>query len=179
MLVYIGCMSGVVIGVPGAVRVAQSYIDAGDLAEALVALRTALLGVTLEPREPDPDLADAARLYAGVLASLGEPHSATPFSAYAHQAAKVMDEPTSSRALQADLIHSFVLRVTGQMAEAVALYRDVVQRLGLRFGPEGRPALASQADLAVALHAAGECTEARQTLHRTYFTRSEEHTSAL
>ncbi len=53
------------------------------------------------------------------------------------------------------------------MTEAVTLYRDVVARLATQIGPGSRPTLAGQADLAVTLHAAGLCEEARTTLHRT------------
>lgn len=133
-------MSGVVVGVADAVREAQAHFDASDLPAALAALRAALATVTLDAESPDPDIADAARLYAGVLTSLGESYSALPYSTYAHHAAQALDKPTSTRALQADLIHAFVLRATGQMTGAVALYRDVVRRLATRFGPAGRPA---------------------------------------
>src|ERR1051326_7981333 len=72
------------------------------------------------------------------------------------------------RALQADLVHAFVLRATSQICDAVELYRQLAVRLADRFGPEGRATLAGQADLAVALHAAGCCAEAVKVLHRAY-----------
>jgi hypothetical protein len=171
-------MSDVAVGVAGAVREAQAHIDAGDLPAALLALRPALAMVTLNVDSPDPDVADAARLYAGVLTSLGESYSALPYSTYAHRAAQALDDPTASHSLQADLIHAFVLRATAQMSDAVALYRDVAHRLATRFGPAGRPAIAGRADLAVALHAAGGCEEARKMLHATCLAHREAFGSA-
>src|SRR5262249_42964481 len=153
------------VNVADAVWEAQALIEAGDLPSALVTLRAALATVTLDPDSPDPHLADAARLYAGVLTSLGESYSALLYSTYAHRATQVLDKPTALRSLQADLIHAFVLRATARMTESVPLYRDVVQRLAERFGPAGRPTLAGRADLAAALHAAGLCEEARTLLH--------------
>jgi hypothetical protein len=153
-----------------AVRHAQASIDQGALRRALATLRGALAGADLDPRRPDPDLADASRLYAGVLAALGETYSAAPYSAYAHAAARALFAPTDARTLYADATHAFVLRVTGEPALAAGLHRDLVARMASHFGAAARPVLAAQADLAVALHAAGECLDARQTLHRTYFT---------
>lgn len=167
-------MSNVAVAaVAGAVREARARIDAGDLPAALLALRPILATVTLRAEAPDPDVAEAARLYAGVLTSLGESYSALPYSTYAHRAARAIDDPTTPLSLMADLIHAFVLRATAQMTEAVALYRDVVQRLATRCGPAARPTLAGQADLAITLHAAGICEEARKTLHRTYLAHRE------
>ncbi|HKD99280.1 MAG TPA: hypothetical protein VKB69_17010, partial [Micromonosporaceae bacterium] len=156
-----------------AVWEAQSHIEADRLPAAMMALRGALGTVTLDPGCPAPDVADAARLYAGVLITLGESYSALLYSTYAHEATRLLDKPTSLRALQADLIHAFVLRATARLGESVTLYRDAVERLSQRFGPTGRPALAARADLAVALHAAGMCQEAGKTLHRTYVSHRE------
>jgi hypothetical protein len=152
-----------------AVRHAQVSIDQGELTRALTTLRGALAGADLDPRWPDADLADASRLYAGVLAALGETYSAAPYSAYAHAAAHALFAPTDARTLYADATHAFVLRVTGEPAMAADLHRDLVARMASHFGTAARPVLAAQADLAVALHAAGKCLDARQTLHRTYF----------
>jgi hypothetical protein len=156
-----------------AVWEAQTHIEADKLPTALIALREALSTVTLDPDCPVPDIADAARLYAGVLISLGESYSALLYSTYAHKATRLLDKPTSLRAIQADLIHAFVLRATARLGDSVTLYRDVVQRLAQRFGPAGRPALAGRADMAVAMHAAGACKEAGKTLHRTYVSHRE------
>lgn len=170
---YVGRMSGVATGIADAVWEAQGLIEADNFPAALVTLRAALATTTLDPDSPDPDTADAARLYAGVLTSLGESYSALLYSTYAHRATQVLDKPTALRSMQADLIHAFVLRATARMAESVTLYRDVVQRLAERFGPAGRPTLAGRADLAAALHAAGLCEEARTLLHRTYVSHRE------
>ena len=102
-----------------------------------------------------------------MLTSLGESYSALPYSTYAHKAAQVLEQPAGPASLLADLLHAFVLRATAQMTEAVTLYRDVVARLAAQCGPGSRPTLAGQADMAVTLHAAGLCEEARTTLHRT------------
>ncbi|HEY1486580.1 MAG TPA: tetratricopeptide repeat protein [Micromonosporaceae bacterium] len=162
-------MSDVAISPTDAVREARVQIDAGDLPAVLLKLRPILTSATLslDDPDPDPDLAEAARLYAGVLTSLGESYSALPYSTYAHKAARALNDPSSPAALLADLVHAFVLRATMGMTEAVTLYRDVVARLATRCGPASRPALAAQADMAVTLHAAGECEEARTTLQST------------
>ena len=169
---YVGRMTPV-SEVGDAVWQAQACIENDDLPGALMALREALGTVTLDPECPVPDVADAARLYAGILISLGESYSALLYSTYAHRATQRLDKPTALRALQADLIHAFVLRATARLDESVALYRDVVARLSDRFGPAGRPALAARADMAVALHAAGLCQEAGKALHRTYVSHRE------
>src|SRR5215467_4756382 len=166
-------MTDVAVDVAGAVREAEGYIDSGDLPEALLVLRPVLSAVTLDPQAPDADVADAARLAAGVLTSLGEWYSALPYSTYAHQATAALEKPTAMRALQADLIHAFVLRATTQICDAVDLYRQLAARLADRFGPAGRATLAGQADLAVALHAAGCCAEAGKVLHRAHFAHRE------
>ncbi len=165
--------AGTATGIAEAVRDAHKHIDAGELPQALSVLRPALATVRLDPERPDPDIADAARLYAAVQTSLHESYSALLFSGYAQRAAQLLDKPTSLRALQAGLVHAFVLRATGQLDGAVALQRDVVTRLVERFGPGGRPALAGWADLAVTLHAAGLCEEATKLLHRTYVSHRE------
>src|SRR5215467_9418511 len=166
-------MTSIGAEVADAVWEAQAHIEADNLPAALVPLREALATVTLDPACPVPDIADAARLYAGVLISLGESYTALLYSTYAHKATRLLEKPTSLRAIQADLIHAFVLRATARLGESVKLYRDVVQRLAERFGPAGRPALAARADMAVALHAAGACEEAGKTLHRSYVSHRE------
>jgi hypothetical protein len=105
--------------VAGAVTAAQTFIEAGDLVAAMTALRAALAGVELDATRPGPDLADACRLYAGVLSALGEAYSATPFSTYAHVACRALFPATDDRALYADATHAFVLRVTGEFVGAV------------------------------------------------------------
>src|SRR5262245_40280748 len=99
---YVGRKTPVVSEVADAVWQAQACIENGDLPGALMALREALGTVTLDPQCPVPDVADAARLYAGILISLGESYSALLYSTYAHKATQRLDRPTSLRALQAD-----------------------------------------------------------------------------
>jgi len=166
-------MKDLAVDVAGAVRRAQAHVDDGDLHAALSVLRPVLTAAPLDATTPDPDVADAARIAAGALTSLGETYSALIYSDYAHRAAAVLDKPTSLRALRANLVHAFVLRATMHLTEAVELYHDVVRHLAERFGSIGRPTLAAQADHAVALHAAGQCSEATGLLHRTYFAHRE------
>src|SRR5262245_1631686 len=114
-------MTSIGAEVADAVWEAQAHIEADNLPAALVPLREALATVTLDPACPVPDIADAARLYAGVLISLGESYTALLYSTYAHKATQALDKPTSLRALQTDLIHAFVLRATARLTESVTL----------------------------------------------------------
>ncbi len=155
---------------PDALRSATAMVVAGELPAALEVLRSALSGVAPDRAAPDPGLVDAGRLYAAVLACLGETYSAAPWSAYAHAAARTLEDPSGPLPLRADVVHAFVLRATGYLPASLTLYRDLVTRIQARYGPYARPALAGQADLAVALHAAGECVPARRAMHRAYFT---------
>lgn len=163
-------MSGAAVDLGVAVPVAAELIGAGDLPRALDVLRTVLAGVAPGTAAPDPDLADACRRYAGVLVSLGEIYSAAPYAAYAHAATRALPRRDGPDALHADVVHAFVLRATGALPAAVALYRELAAGVRRWCGPYSRPALAARADLAVTLHLAGECVPARQAMHGAYFT---------
>jgi hypothetical protein len=161
-------MENEALAVADAVGKARAHIDAGDLPKALLTLRPVFATTVLHPDSPDLDVVEAARLFAGVLTSLGESYSALPYSTYAHRAARVLGEPSTPLALLADLIHAFVLRATAQLTESVVLYRDVTKRIATRCGENARPTLAGRADLAITLHAAGVCEEARKSLYTAY-----------
>jgi hypothetical protein len=163
-------MSGAAVDLGDAVPVADELIAAGDLPRALSVLRTALAGVAPDTAAADPDLAAACLRYAGVLACLGETHSAAPYAAYAYGALRVLPGQDGTAALRAGVVYAFVLRATGALAAATVLYQDLSAAVRLRFGPYARAALAARADLAVALHLAGECVAARQAMHGAYFT---------
>src|SRR5262249_45160739 len=105
----VGTMTEVAIDVAGIVRRAQTHVDDGDPHAARAILRPVLPSAPLDAPPPDPDVADAARIAAGALTSLGETYSALIYSDYAHRAAAVLDKPTSLRSLRTNLGHAFVL----------------------------------------------------------------------
>jgi hypothetical protein len=153
-------------GLAVAFRDAMTAVDGGHATVAAATLAAALRDVVLDVSAPDPDVSDAARLYAALLAVLDDPGGALPYSSYAHSVL-VGASPTSARGLLAGVVHAYVLRVTDQVWPAAALWRDVVRRFVIAFGPDDRATLAGHADVAVALYEAGQCLTARQVLHQS------------
>ena len=112
-------------------------------------------------------VAEAASLYARVLAASGCARDGLAYSASAYQTACETAKPGSDLRLRAAATHAYLLRTTGDPAAAVPVGRDLARQLVARFGATDRRTLAAHGDLAVTLHAAGECLTGRQILHRT------------
>ena len=113
------------------------------------------------------DFAEAASLYARVLATTGCARAGLAYSASAYQTAREAAKPGSDLRLRTAAIHAYLLRTTGDPAAAVPVGRDLARQLLARFGATDRRTLAAHGDFAVTLHAAGECLTGRQILHRT------------
>ena len=113
------------------------------------------------------DVAEAASLYARVLAASGCARDGLAYSASAYQTACETAEPGSDLRLRAAATHAYLLRTAGDPGGAVPVGRDLARQLVARFGATDRRTLAAHGDLAVTLHAAGECLTGRQILHRS------------
>jgi hypothetical protein len=168
--VYIGLMrDGSAIA--GATNAAATAIHDGDFAAARAMLHgvfgdpppvPATAGATL-----DADVAEAASLYAGVLAACGCARDGLGYSTSAYETARRDAQPGSDQRLFAAATHAYLLRATGHPAAAVPVGRELARQLIARFGATDRRTLAAHGDLAVMLHAAGECLTGREILHRT------------
>jgi hypothetical protein len=168
--VYIGHMrDGSAIA--AATNAATTAIRDGDLASARATLRGVLgdeVPVPATPSAPlDVDISEAAYLYATVLAASGCARDGLGYSTRAYETACHDAQPGSDQRLRAAATHAYLLRVTGDPAAAVPVGRDLARQLIARFGATDRRTLAAHGDLAVALHAAGDCLTGRQILHRT------------
>ncbi|HZN72196.1 MAG TPA: fibronectin type III domain-containing protein [Micromonosporaceae bacterium] len=141
---------------------ARRLCQDGDLAGAHLVLRDALAG--LPPQVRDPDVAVATRLFASVLAALGDPHTARSSAEVAYDTCLDVFGPTHAETLAAAATLASVLRTMGSHADAGELYEYLAETLSTVEGSRSRPALAAQADLATAWHAQGDCARARATL---------------
>jgi hypothetical protein len=136
---------------------ARTLTSAGDLVGARAVLSDALDPVDADPQRASPDLATAAALFARVLIALGDPHAARLWAGFAHAAEDRLHGPDDERTIAAAALHAAVLHRIGNHGRAVQLYHDLAGLLATR-------ALAAEADLATAEHAAGHCTAARDRL---------------
>jgi hypothetical protein len=177
--VYIGLMrDGPAIAV--ATNAAAIAVRDGDFAAARATL-SAVLGAASAPATADAasdadvspevnaplDVAEAASLYARVLAAAGCARDGLAYSASAYQTACQAAPPGSDLRLRATATYAYLLRAIGDPAAAVPVGRDLARQLVARFGATDRRTLAAHGDLAVTLHAAGECLTGRQILHRS------------
>jgi hypothetical protein len=142
-------------------------VSAGPLIDMDLSNAASLKAASLNAASLNAASLNAAGLYAGVLAALGYPRAALGYSTYAYDATRAATPSGSDPQLQAALAHAYVLRATGDPAAAASVGRDLVRGLIARFGATDRRTLAGHADLAVTLHALGECLSGRQILHRT------------
>src|SRR3954452_6886360 len=143
---------------------AQTLTSAGDLVGARAVLVDALDPVDTDPQRASPDLATAAALLARILIALGDPHGARLWAGFAHAAEDRLHGPDDERTIAAAALHAAVLHRIGNHGRAVQLYHDLAGQLAVRYGADSPRALAAEADLATAEHAAGHCTAARDRL---------------
>ncbi|GAB2930580.1 hypothetical protein GCM10027280_17600 [Micromonospora polyrhachis] len=143
---------------------AHDLVAAGDLAGAQELLGDALSNADPRPGHASPDLAEAASLQARVLVTLGEPHSARGWAAFAYAAATRLYGPSDQRTVAAAATLAAVLHRVGNYARAARLYQDVIIELTATDGPESLRVLAAHADLATVEYAQGECEVARERM---------------
>ncbi|MGW0434826.1 tetratricopeptide repeat protein [Micromonospora sp. NPDC003197] len=143
---------------------AHDLVAAGDLAGAQELLGDVLSNADPRPGHASPDLAEAASLQARVLVTLGEPHSARGWAAFAYAAATRLYSPTDQRTVAAAATLAAVLHRVGNYARAARLYQDVIIELTATDGPESLRVLAAHADLATVEYAQGECEVARERM---------------
>lgn len=172
--VYIGLMrDGSAIA--AATNAAAIAVRDGDLTAARATLSTVLGAASASatadvPLDVDVPLDGDAPLdvaEAAILAATGSARDGLAYSASAYRTACEATEPGSDLRLRAAATHAYLLRTTGDPAAAVPVGRDLARQLIARFGATDRRTLAAHGDLAVTLHAAGECLTGRQILHRT------------
>lgn len=143
---------------------AHDLVAAGDLAGAQELLGNALSNADPRPGHASPDLAEAASLQARVLVTLGEPHSARGWAAFAYAAATRLYGPSDQRTVAAAATLAAVLHRVGNYPRAARLYQDVIIELTATDGPESLRVLAAHADLATVEYAQGECEVARERM---------------
>ncbi|WDZ87728.1 tetratricopeptide repeat protein [Micromonospora cathayae] len=143
---------------------AHHLVASGDLSGAQELLADALADADPRPANATPELADAAGLQARVLVTLGEPHSARGWAAFAYAAMTRLYGPSDQRTVAAAATLAAVLHRVGSYARAARLYQDVIIELTALDGPESLRVLAAHADLATVEYARGECTIARERL---------------
>jgi hypothetical protein len=143
---------------------AQTLTSAGDLVGARRVLANVLDPADADPRHADADLALAAALHARILIALGDPHGARVWAGFAHAAEERLHGPRHERTLAAAATHAAVLQRVGHYGKAAQVYQRLVGSLAELDGTDSARALAAEADLATAEHAAGHCTSARARL---------------
>ncbi|SCL32633.1 Tetratricopeptide repeat-containing protein [Micromonospora pallida] len=143
---------------------AHQLVAAGDLSGAQELLADALADADPRPANASPELAEAASLQARVLVTLGEPHSARGWAAFAYAATTRLYGSADQRTVAAAATLAAVLHRVGSYARAARLYQEVIIELTALDGPESLRVLAAHADLATVEYARGECTVARERL---------------
>ncbi|MFI6819685.1 tetratricopeptide repeat protein [Micromonospora sp. NPDC050187] len=143
---------------------AHHLVAAGDLSGAQELLADALADADPRPANASPELAEAAGLQARVLVTLGEPHSARGWAAFAYAAMTRLYGTSDQRTVAAAATLAAVLHRVGSYARAARLYQEVIIELTALDGPESLRVLAAHADLATVEYARGECTTARERL---------------
>ncbi|WP_422752616.1 tetratricopeptide repeat protein [Micromonospora sp. WMMD708] len=143
---------------------AQHLVSAGDLAGAQRLLAGALTDADPRPDHASPELAEAAGLQARLLVTLGEPHSARGWAAFAYAASSRLYGISDQRTISAAATLAAVLHRVGSDARAARLYSEVILELTAHDGPESLRVLAAHADLATVEYARGQCSEARERL---------------
>lgn len=143
---------------------AHHLVASGDLSGAQELLADALADADPRPANASPELAEAAGLQARVLVTLGDPHAARGWAAFAYAAMTRLHGPADQRTVAAAATLAAVLHRVGSYARAARLYQDVIIELTALDGPESLRVLAAHADLATVEYARGECTVARERL---------------
>ncbi|GAB3155689.1 hypothetical protein GCM10027290_52330 [Micromonospora sonneratiae] len=143
---------------------ANDLVASGDLAGAQELLSDALSSADPRPSNASAELTEAAILQARVLVTLGEPHSARGWAAFAYAATTRLYGPTDQRTIATAATLAAVLHRIGSHERAARLYQDVVIELTATDGPESLRVLAAHADLATVEYAQGECNVARERL---------------
>ncbi|MFY1669866.1 tetratricopeptide repeat protein [Plantactinospora sp. WMMB334] len=146
------------------IRQANALVAAGDLTGARNLLGPPLDGADPSPGHASEELTEAAGLQARVLVSLGDPHAARGWAAFAYSASTRLFGPADARTVASAATLAAVLHRVGSHARAARLYRDVIIELTATDGPESLRVLAAHADLATVEYAQGECTLARNRL---------------
>ncbi|WP_432905191.1 tetratricopeptide repeat protein [Micromonospora matsumotoense] len=143
---------------------AQHLVSAGDLAGAQRLLADALTDADPRPDHASPELAEAAGLQARLLVTLGEPHSARGWAAFAYAASSRLYGISDQRTISTAATLAAVLHRVGSDARAARLYSEVILELTAHDGPESLRVLAAHADLATVEYARGQCAQARERL---------------
>lgn len=143
---------------------AHDLVAAGDLAGAQELLGDALSGADPSPAHASPELTEAASLQARILVTLGDPHAARGWAAFAYAATSRLFGPSDQRTIAAAATLAAVLHRVGSHSRAARLYRAVIEELTAIDGPESLRVLAAHADLATVEYARGECEVARNRL---------------
>ncbi|MFI9643144.1 tetratricopeptide repeat protein [Micromonospora sp. NPDC051925] len=143
---------------------AQHLVSAGDLAGAQRLLADALTDADPRPDHASPELAEAAGLQARLLVTLGEPHSARGWAAFAYAASSRLHGISDQRTISTAATLAAVLHRVGSDARAARLYSEVILELTAHDGPESLRVLAAHADLATVEYARGQCAQARERL---------------
>ncbi|MFJ1537542.1 tetratricopeptide repeat protein [Micromonospora chalcea] len=138
-----------------------------DPIRAHEALRDTLTGVDPAAADPNPTLADAARLHAELLTRLGNPAAAVRWAAYAHHSHAHLHGPAARPTLAAAHTLATAHRHAGRHQRAYHVYRNLADQLTATAGPHAHPTLATQATLALVLRDLGHCAAARTLLADT------------
>ncbi len=149
-----------------AISSARRHIRAGDLPAAAVTLNGPL--ASLDPGRPTPELIEevieAGSLFAYALAGCRELGFALQWATWAVQASQRTYRPGDPRTVLPTQVQAQLLAATGNTMTAIAAYQQLASTLTALDGPAGRRTLCARADLATALHRAGDCLTAHTTL---------------
>ncbi|MET7397372.1 hypothetical protein ABZS66_28190 [Dactylosporangium sp. NPDC005572] len=148
---------------------AQTQLAQGHRQPALALLRFALLGADLDMASPPADLITAAMLYADTLDvhEHGDWRSLR-WARRAHQAATAAFGADDEHTIHAARTLARVLAAYRLDNAAIELRQQIVEQLTSRNGRAHAGVLAARADLAIAQHAAGQCSAAITGLTRTW-----------
>ncbi|MDG4784992.1 tetratricopeptide repeat protein [Micromonospora sp. WMMD1102] len=162
----LGPVPDIVAGLPLAdltERVRQ-LIDRGQLAAAADVLHTALSPVITSTTAPDNDRAQAAHLLAQLLVQTGQPNLGLRFADYARRAHRFLHGDDADATLSATHLLATAHRHAGNVEDAYRIFRRLTAELTALDGRDALRTLRAQANLAVVLHAKGQCTRAHTML---------------
>ncbi|GIH06393.1 hypothetical protein Rhe02_44600 [Rhizocola hellebori] len=149
---------------PDSLERARQLVARLDFPAAQQLLRDALSRASQDPAQAEPDDADVAVLYAGVLLQLTEPHTARSWAGYAHSAMRRLHGERDRRTLHALGVLAVAEHRAGALDQATRYYQQLVTALTAVDGPDGDRTLAARADATFVDHARGLCSQARQQL---------------
>ncbi|HCT80214.1 MAG TPA: tetratricopeptide repeat protein, partial [Micromonosporaceae bacterium] len=158
----------------GLVR-ARQLVAQLDFPAAQQVLRDQLTRSQQDSALAEPEEAETAALYAGVLLQLSEPHTARTWATYAHNAMRRLHGERDRRTLHALGVLAVSEHRAGALDRATLYYQQLITALSTVDGPDGDRTLAARADASFVEHARGSCASSRTLLAEVITVHQQRH----